>query len=259
MTYTKLSYRVEDKIGIVTFTQPAKMNALSQDVFVELWDLISSIAEEKEVRALIFTGEGRAFVAGADINEMSKMDVMQAYERMVVAHRCFDGLESLKIPVIAAINGFALGGGCELAMACDIRIASKEAKFGQPEVNLGIIPCYGGTQRLPRLIGKGNAMKMIFTGNFIDSTEAYRIGLVQEVVDGSELMEVACAVAKEIINKGPVAIALAKDAINTGMSSDFKSALMYEKAIGSLLFATEDQKEGMNAFLEKREALFRNK
>lgn len=256
MNYNNLKFELENEIAVITFDQPKSMNALKSEVFVELLDAIHSIKTNNLVRALIITGNGKAFVAGADISEMSEMGVMEAKERINFAHNCFREIENLDIPVIAAINGYALGGGCELALACDIRIAAKEAKFGQPEVNLGIIPCYGGTQRLPRLIGKGNAMNLILTGELIDATEAYRIGLIQKLVDSDQLMEAAKDIAEIIKNKGPVAIKVAKQVINKGVSSDIDIALAYEETAGSLLFSTKDQKEGMKAFLEKRKPEF---
>lgn len=257
--YEKFDCEINEGICTIIFNQTSSMNALSKEVFRELLEVIAEIKENSDVQIVIFSGKGKAFVAGADISEMSKLDILGARDRIRMAHKCFHEIENLEIPTIAAVNGYALGGGCELALVCDIRIATEKSQFGQPEVGLGIIPCYGGTQRLPRLIGKGKAMELILTGDFIDGTEAYRIGLVQKLVKDDDLLEVSKDMARRIMKKGPLAIKTAKQAINKGLFGDMSTSLAYEESAGSVLFGTEDQKEGMQAFLEKREPRFAGK
>ena len=206
------------------------------------------------------TGSGdKSFVAGADITEMQPLSALEGRQWGKFSQGVFNALENLPQPVIAAVNGFALGGGCELAMSCDIRIASEKAKFGQPEVLLGVIPGFAGTQRLPRLIGKGRAKELLFTGKQIDAMEAYRIGLVNAVVPAEKLLDVAKEWANLILSRGMVAVQLCKSAVNEGMDMDFESGQAYEAEAFGLCFATEDQAEGMAAFVEKRAAIFRGK
>ncbi|MCQ2550588.1 MAG: enoyl-CoA hydratase-related protein [Clostridia bacterium] len=258
--YENIKFEVtEEGVGIVTINRPQAMNALNPDVLNELYDVFTGIAVDEEVKAVIVTGEGRAFVAGADIAAMSKMDAIQGREMMTLGHKVMNFIEDLEKPVIAAVNGFALGGGCELSMACDIRIASSKALFGQPEVGLGIIPGFGGTQRLSRLVGKGMAKYLILSAENIKADEALRIGLVEKVVEPEELMDSAMALAKRILKNGPIAVGTAKKAINVGYDLDMKTASQLEIETFTAAFGSEDKTEGMAAFLEKRPAEFKNK
>jgi enoyl-CoA hydratase len=257
--YNNLLYRVDEDIAYITLNRPKALNALNTETLDELGWAVLRAEKEKEVRAVIITGEGRAFVAGADIAQMRDLTVQEGRDMTILGQNVFSRIENLGKPVIAAINGFALGGGCELAMACDIRVASDKAKFGQPEVNLGIIPGYGGTQRLPRLVGKGAAKYLIFTGEMISSEEALRIGLVDKVVPAEELLNAAVSIAKTIMSKAPIAINMAKHAINNGLNVDLKSGIAYEAEAYTTSFSTDDRIEGMSAFVEKRSAGFKNK
>lgn len=257
--YNNILFSVEDSIALITINRPKSLNALNAETLKELGSVISLVKDDKEIKAVIITGAGRAFVAGADIPEMRDLNTIEGREMSILGQSVFSNIENMEKPVIAAVNGFALGGGCELAMACDIRIASSSAKFGQPEVNLGILPGFGGTQRLPRLIGKGMAKYMIFTGEMIDANEALRIGLVEKVVSPEELINTAKSVAKVITSKSPVSIKLAKHAINNGLNVDLNTGLALEKEEWSICFSTQDQKEGMTAFMEKRPANFQGK
>ncbi|MDD4378241.1 MAG: enoyl-CoA hydratase-related protein [Eubacteriales bacterium] len=257
--YENIKFETKAGIGYVTINRPQAMNALNLDVLGELYDVFTKIADDDAVKVVIVTGEGKAFVAGADIAQMSTLNTVGGREMGIAGHKVMNLIEAIEKPVIAAVNGFALGGGCELAMACDIRIASEKAKFGQPEVGLGITPGFGGTQRLARLVGKGMAKYLIFTADMIKADEAYRIGLVEKVVAPEELMAEAEKVATTIASKAPIAIATAKTAINTGYDMDMKSASKFEIESFAIGFSTEDQKEGMKAFLEKRAPEFKNK
>jgi len=257
--YDNLKYELKGDIAYITINRPEVLNALSSDILDELYASFNDASNDIEVRAIILTGEGKAFVAGADIAEMHGLSVQEGKAMMAKGHTVMNFIESLNKPVIAAVNGFALGGGCELAMACDIRIASEKAKFGQPEVNLGIIPGFGGTQRLPRLVGKGMGKYLIMTAEMISADEAYRIGLVEKVVPAEELMGAAEKVAKTIIRKAPIAITTAKQTINTGYNLDIVTASQLEIESFVTPFASDDRKEGMGAFLEKRPAVFQNK
>ncbi|EAX47035.1 Enoyl-CoA hydratase/isomerase [Thermosinus carboxydivorans Nor1] len=244
-------------IAVIIVNRPKEMNALNLATMLELDRIIRSLEDDQSVGALIITGSGeKAFVAGADISEMADMGAMQAKEWARLGQQVFSRIENFPRPVIAAVNGYALGGGCELAMACDIRLASEKAKFGQPEVNLGIIPGFGGTQRLTRLVGKGQAKLLIFSGDIIDAQEALRIGLVDRVVSADELMVAAKALANKMIAKAPLAVSQAKLAINKGVEMDSESGYMFESEIFGMCFTTADQKEGMRAFLEKRKPVF---
>lgn len=257
--YKNLLYKISDNIAFITLNRTKALNALNTETLNELDMVIFDAGKKDEVKAVIITGEGRAFVAGADIAEMKDLTVQEGRDMTILGQNVFNRIENLDKPVIAAVNGFALGGGCELAMACDIRIASDKAKFGQPEVNLGIIPGYGGTQRLPRLVGKGTAKYLIFTGEMISAAEAFRIGLADKVVPGEELMDTAVSIAKAIMSKAPVSIKMAKHAINNGLNVDLKSGIAYEAEAYTTTFSTDDRIEGMSAFLEKRQAQFKNK
>lgn len=254
MTYENVILRKENNIGILSINRPDELNSLNSAVLNELDMVINQISLDDEIHVLIITGEGRAFVAGADIGEMKNKNPMEAREFAQKGLSVFRKIELMEKPVIAAVNGFALGGGCELSMCCDIRIASDKAKFGQPEVGLGITPGFGGTQRLARLVGLGNAKQLIFTGDIIKADEALRIGLVNNVVLPSELMDTAIKLAEKIASKGQLAIRFAKTAINRGIETDLETGMVIERELFSLCFATEDQKEAMSAFLEKREA-----
>jgi enoyl-CoA hydratase len=257
--YNNILYKVEENIAFITLNRPKALNALNTETLDELYWAVFRAGKEKEVKAVIITGEGRAFVAGADIGEMKALTIQQGRDMTILGQNVLTSIENLDKPVIAAVNGFALGGGCELAMACDIRVASDKAKFGQPEVNLGIIPGYGGTQRLPRLVGKGTAKYLIFTGEMISAEEAFRIGLVDKLVPAEELMKAAVSIAKTIMFKAPIAIKMAKHAINNGLNVDLRSGISYEAEAYTTSFGTEDRIEGMSAFLEKRPAEFKNK
>ena len=239
-------------IGVITMNRPEALNALNDQVLKDLDAVLDAAEANDEVLVLILTGAGRSFVAGADIGQMKDFTPVQAKQFGMYGNSVFLKLENFPKPVIAAVNGFALGGGCELSMACDIRLASEKAKFGQPEVGLGITPGFGGTQRLPRLVGKGRAKELIFTCDQITAEDAYRMGLVNHVVPQAELIDYCKAMAGRIMKNGPYAVALAKQAINTGMDTDLDSGLKLEANLFGLSFSTADKKEGMTAFLEKR-------
>lgn len=257
--YENLKFEVKDKIAFITINRPQAMNSLNMDVLNELYAAFSEVESNEEICSAVLTGEGKAFVAGADIAQMHALDAVAGRDMMILGHKLMNYMESIEKPIIAAINGFALGGGCELAMACDIRIASEKAKFGQPEVNLGIIPGFGGTQRLPRLVGKSMGKYLIMTAEMITADEAYRIGLVEKMVPPEELMATAEKVAKTIMSKAPIAVAVAKTVINNGYGLDMKTASAMEIEAFTAPFASQDKTEGMSAFLEKREAKFQKK
>ena len=253
-----ITYEQEGFVGVITINRPKALNALNSGVLDELNACLDAVDLET-TRALVLTGAGeKSFVAGADIAEMHTLNAMQGRELALNAQKVFSQIEQMPQIVIAAVNGYALGGGCELSMACDLRVASEKAKFGQPEVNLGILPGFAGTQRLPRLVGKGIAKELIFTTDMIDAQRAYEIGLANKVVKHEELMEEAEKLARKIMTKGMFGVSLAKSAINNGMNMDMESAYKYEADMFGLCFATEDQKEGMDAFLNKRKAEFKN-
>ncbi|WP_027623923.1 short-chain-enoyl-CoA hydratase [Clostridium lundense] len=250
--------KIEEGIAEVIINRPKSLNALNSETLKELGIAIKQISENRDIKVLIITGAGnKAFVAGADITEMKDLNAAQGRELARLAQKVFSDIENMPQVAIAAVNGYALGGGCELSMACDIRVASTKAKFGQPEVNLGITPGFAGTQRLPRLVGKGVAKELIFTTDMIDAKEAYRIGLVNKIYEPEELMIKVKEMSKKIMSKGSYAVSLAKAAVNNGMNMDTESAYNYEADIFGLCFATEDQKEGMKAFVEKRQANFK--
>ncbi|MEJ2199321.1 MAG: enoyl-CoA hydratase-related protein [Desulfuromonadales bacterium] len=244
-------------IATITFNNPKALNALTLEIFEGLETLFDDLESDTEVRVIILTGAGdKAFVAGGDISHLASLDADGARQFALLAQRVIDRIETFPKPVIAAINGYCLGGGNELAMGCDLRIAADSAKFGQPEVKLGIIPGFAGTQRLSRLIGKGRAKEMIFTGEMIDADQACRIGLVNRVVAKDRLMEEAKALAMKMCDKSASAISLSKDAIDNGLEMDFARAARYEADLFALSFTTADCKEGISAFLEKRPAKF---
>jgi enoyl-CoA hydratase len=260
MAYENILLEKEDRLAILYINRPKALNALNAATLLELKDAIENVRDDADIDVLIITGAGdKSFVAGADIAYMAPLNAAESRAFSMLGNQVFRSIELLEKPVIAAVNGFALGGGCELAMACDFRIASFRAKFGQPEVGLGITPGFGGTQRLPRLIGPGMAKQLIYTADVIDANEALRIGLVNQVVPAEELMQTVKDIAKRIIAKGQIAVRYCKAAIDNGMQTDIDRAIAFEADIFGLCFATEDQKEGMNAFIEKRAANFTGK
>ena len=249
-----------DHIAIITMNRPKSLNALNRKTLLELEQLIREIEEDDSIHAFIITGSGaKAFVAGADIHDLDHISPTDGLAFMDLGQKVFDEIENCSKPSIAAVNGYALGGGNELCMSCDIRIAPSNAKFGQPEIKLGNIPGWGGTQRLPRLIGKGRASQMIFSGEFITAAEAERYGLVNKVVEQDMLMEEAVNLAKKIAAKGSIALKMAKRAINEGIRSNVPTGLVIEGFGVGMCLTTEHQKEGVAAFLEKREAHFSGK
>jgi enoyl-CoA hydratase len=252
--------QVEEGIAVVTIDNQPALNALNGPTLTQLDQIFDALAENQEVKGVIITGGGeKSFVAGADISEFLQIKGEAAVGFMARGQRIFDKIEAFDRPVIAAVNGFALGGGNELAMCCDIRIAAENALFGQPEVNLSIIPGYGGTQRLPRLVGPGKAKEMILADERINAQEAFRIGLVQRVVPKGQALEEAKKVLKKILGKGPVAVKMAKKAINEGLQMSLREGLDLEARYEGVCFATEDKDEGAKAFLEKRPAKFKRK
>lgn len=256
MAYETIALTVADRVATLTVNRPDKLNALNDRVIAELGEAIDAARENTDVGGVIITGAGRAFVAGADISELEKHGAISAKLLAQRGQDVFRRFETSPKPVIAAVNGFALGGGCELAMACHIRLASDAAKFGQPEVKLGLIPGYGGTQRLPRLVGKGRALQLLLTGDMIDAQEAYRIGLVNRVVPANELLGAATAMLKAILANGPLAVAHCIEAVNRGYDLPLDEALTLEATAFGLLAATDDKREGTHAFLEKRSPSF---
>jgi enoyl-CoA hydratase len=257
--YKNLLFEVKEGIAFVTVNRPDALNALNTEVLKDLHDAFTRVNAESEIEIAILTGAGKAFVAGADIAQMSKLNTVEGRDMTIKGQKVMELIENIDKPVIAAVNGFALGGGNELAMACDIRIASEKAKFGQPEVNLGIIPGFGGTQRLPRLVGKGMAKYLIYSAKMIDAQEALRIGLEEQVVPAEQLLAEAESLAKLIQSKSPIGVKMAKISINTGVNLDLISGVAFEAEAYVSTFGSEDRKEGMQAFLEKRPAEFKNK
>lgn len=248
-----------EREGVVTLTisSPATLNALNSTILAEMDDFLDTL-DPSRVRVLVITGEGKAFVAGADISEMAHLSETEGLSFGRRGSAVFKKIEDLPFPVVAAVNGFALGGGCELAMACDIRIASAKARFGQPEVGLGIIPGFSGTYRLPKLVGQGIAKELIYTGKMIGADEALRIGLVNSVVQPEELAGAVDALVASILKNAPIAVSYAKACINENYDLDVDESLALENQYFSKCFATGDQKEGMDAFLNKRPAVFKN-
>ena len=252
MGYKTILFETKENIGFIKINRPEALNALNSFFFKEANLVLDSLERTPEIKALIITGEGKAFAAGADIAEMADMTPEMGSNFSSTGQALFDRIEQFPIPVIAAVNGFALGGGCELAMACDFRYSSDKAKFGQPEVNLGMIPGYAGTQRLPRLVGIGNALHLLFTASVIDAEEALRIGLVQKIVQHDWLIDETFALAKLIASKGPAAIRKIKQVTRQGMNMNFSDACKLETREFGSLFKNEGE-EGMKAFLEKRQ------
>ena len=252
MSYKYIVVDKAEGIGFVKVNRPDVYNAVNLDAIVELESAIQSLGDDDNIMVIIITGEGKAFVSGSDISKLVEMNSMSAREYSQIGQRVLSLIENLEKPVVAAVNGFALGSGCELAMACDIRIASEKAKFGQPEVKLGLIPGHAGTQRLARLVGAAKAKELIFTWEMIDAQEALRIGLVNKIVAPESLLDEAKSLAKKIMDVGPTAVRFAKTVINRGIDANLTTANSYETEAFSILFSTEEAKEGMKAFLEKR-------
>jgi enoyl-CoA hydratase len=260
MAYENLLYEVRDAIAWITFNRPKVLNALNHATLAELSHALDAARDDAAVRVVIVTGAGeKAFVAGADISELAKMTPVTGQETALFGQRVVHQFETMGKPSIAAINGFALGGGCELSMACSMRVASKAARIGQPEVNLGLTPGYGGSQRLPRLVGKGLAYEMILTGEMISADEALRIGLVNRVTEPGDLLATCEAIAKKIVEKAPLAIRYSMEAIERGMEMPQEEGLYLEATLFGLCASTDDMREGTKAFLEKRPAQFKGK
>ena len=249
----------KDGIAVVTISRPEALNALNSTVIGELEEVIAALERDLTVRAMILTGEGRSFVAGADIGEQYPLDLDGGRRWGQRGSALFRRIEKLEFPTIAAVNGFALGGGCELAMSCDIILASEKAKFGQPEVGLGITPGFSGTQRLPRRVGASKAKELIFSGKMIKADEAKAIGLVNEVFAPEALLDGAMEMAKSFAKNAPIAVKYAKACIDRGLQMDMDGGIACENELFAMCFATADQKEGMKAFLDKRPAAFTNK
>jgi enoyl-CoA hydratase len=260
MAYENLLYEVKDRIARITFNRPNVLNALNRKTVEELGECLTAARFDDSVRVVILTGAGeKAFIAGADINELAQRTPVDGKDFALFGQGIIHRLETLGKPSIAAINGFALGGGCELALACTMRIASRNAKLGQPEVKLGILPGYGGSQRLPRLCGKGVAHELILTGEMITAEEALRIGLVNRVVESAELLSTAESMAKKIIANAPLAVKYAMEAIEQGMEMPQEEGLFLEATLFGLCCATDDMREGTRAFIEKRPAKFQGR
>ena len=260
MNYQNILFEIKNHIALVTINRPDKLNALNGQTIDELENVFHSIKNNAEVFVVVVTGSGeKAFVAGADIAELNKLDVISAKEFSEKGNRVFRAIETLDKPVIAAVNGFALGGGCELALACHIRTASENAKFGQPEVNLGIIPGYGGTQRLARIVNSARALEMILTGDMVSADEALRIGLVNKIYPQTELLDKTIEMANKIVSKGQQAIRFALKAVKAVDNISLAEGLNYEASLFALVCGTEDFKEGTSAFLEKRKPDFKHR
>lgn len=259
MDWNYILLKKEGNIGILTLQREEALNALNTQLLKELDEAINHVNHDESIHVLIITGKGKAFVAGADISEMKDLNQLEAREFAGLGINLFRKIELMEKPVIAMVNGFALGGGCELAMACDVRIASEKAVFGQPEVGLGITPGFSGTQRLPRLVGIAKAKELIFTANNIKADEALNIGLVNHVVGKDELLEKTMEIAQKIASNGQLAVRYSKSAINRGIETDIETGIALEKEYFGLCFATEDQKEGMTAFMQKNKPDFKLK
>ena len=260
MRLENILWRVEETVAVATFHRPKALNALNSATIAELGQVLDAVDADRSLRALVVTGAGeKAFVAGADIAEMAGLSPLEAREFAERGERTLARLEALRIPTIAAVNGFALGGGCELAMACDLVYASERAHFGQPEVNLGLIPAFGGTQRLARRVGPARALEIILTGEMIDAGKAKEIGLALEVLPADQLLSHALQTARKIASRAPAAVALAKRTLHAGLAVDAATAAELERQSFALLFGTEDTREGLSAFLEKRAPAFKNR
>lgn len=260
LEYNTLLLEKKNGIGTLTINRPKNLNALNKEVLEELTQVLKAIEKDEDIHVLIVTGAGeKAFVAGADIKEMKDKNAIEGRDFSTLGNAAFSQLENLRQPTIAAVNGFALGGGCELAMSCDIRIGNVNAKFGQPEVGLGITPGFGGTQRLSRLVGLAKAKELIYTAKTINANEAMSIGLLNQLVEAADLTAEAEKMAQAIMKQSPLAVEASKKAINRGYEMDLVHGLEMEAEMFGALFATEDQKEGMTAFTEKRKAAFKRK
>ncbi|MFH1101607.1 MAG: enoyl-CoA hydratase-related protein [Methanobacteriota archaeon] len=259
MTYKTLIIEKKEGIGTIRINRPAVLNSLDKETLHELMKAVDDFEQDKTIRVAILTGEGKAFIAGADIKQMQGMTALEAKEFAQIGHQLLFKIEESRIPYLAAVNGYALGGGCEVMMACDIVIASTQAKIGQPEINLGIHPGFGGTQRLPRIVGRLNAKQLLLTGETLSAAEALRIGLVNRIVEPDKLKEETEKLAQNIALKSSVQTGFIKSLVNKGCDIDLPSACSLEIAYFASSFSTEDQKEGMNAFLEKRKPVFKGK
>lgn len=257
--YTNCTFTVADRVATLTVNRPDKLNALNAETIGELERAITEVGTRDDIGGLVVTGAGKAFIAGADITELARQSPIEAKGRALRGQRIFAMFERSRKPVVAAVNGFALGGGCELAMACHFRLASEFAKFGQPEVKLGICPGYGGTQRLPRLVGKGRALQLLLTGEMIDASEAHRIGLVNRVYPAAELLPAAEAMVRQILANGPLAVAMCIEAVQYGYDAPLDDGLNLEANQFAILAGTQDMREGTSAFLEKRAPAFQGR
>ncbi len=258
-TLENIKVEYDSGIALLIMNRPKALNALNNKTLKELEEIFEVFSENEEIKGVILTGSGKAFVAGADILQMQAYKSEQGRSYAGYAQSVFNKIEAFEKPVIAAVNGYALGGGCELAMCCDLRIASEKAVFGQPEVKLGVIPCFGGTQRLTRLVGAGRAKDLIYTARQVKPEEALSMGLVNEITAEDALIDAAKECMRTIIENAPLAIKYAKLAINKGVDMDLMNALELEKDLAGLTFATEDKQEGMDAFIGKRKAIFKNR
>ena len=260
MTFENLLLERDGAVAIVTLNRPKVLNALNNQTLAELSACMATLKADESVRAIILTGAGeKSFVAGADITELATQSPVEGQAHARRGQLIFDAIEQLGKPVIAAINGFALGGGCELAMACTIRLAADTARFGQPEINLGLIPGYAGSQRLPRLVGKGIAMEILLTGDMVSAPRAYEIGLVNRVVPAAELMTEATKLAQALAAKAPIAVRFIIEAVNQGLESPFAAGEYLETALFGTIASSEDMREGTKAFLEKRKPVWQGK
>lgn len=260
MKYKNVDYKIKDNFGILTINRPKALNALNAETITEIRLVLDEVKKNRKIRVLIITGEGKkAFVAGADIEEIKKLGLEDGFDFLRLGHQMNHDIETLGIPTIAAINGLALGGGCEIALSCSLRVVSENAKLGLPELGLGVIPGYGGTQRLSRLIGKGQSLWYLLTGDMIDAVTALDIGLVNLLVKPDELMEQSLKVAKKIATKAPMAIKMALLAVNYGLETDLETGLVLESALANITIASDDKNEGISAFFEKRKPIYKGK
>ncbi|WP_372603377.1 enoyl-CoA hydratase [Actibacterium sp.] len=258
MAYKTLIVEIEDHVGLIRLNRPDALNALNSQMLTDLADCVTEMGRNDKVRCIVLTGSDKAFAAGADIKEMSEKSFVEIYSEDYFTPQ-MEAFMACRKPIIAAVAGYALGGGCELAMACDFIIAADNAKFGQPEINLGVVAAIGGTQRLTRFVGKSKAMDMNLTGRFMDADEAERSGLVSRVVPVKKLLDEALAVAQKIAEKSAISVMVVKEAVNRSYETTLREGMLFERRTFHALFSTEDQKEGMSAFLEKRVAQFRDK
>lgn len=259
MAYKNLIIKKKEGIATIKISRPKVLNALNQETITEITNAVIELEKDSKIKVAILTGEGKAFIAGADISAMANMTPLEAKEFAELGHNMLNTIENSRLPFIAAVNGYALGGGCETLMACDIVIAGKSAKLGQPEINLGVHPGFGGTQRLPRLVGRMKAKELLLTGRNIDAEEAHNIGLVNMVVDDDKLMETAEKIAGKIASKSSIQTSFIKALVNKGVDIDLSTANSLEISYFSSSFSTHDQKEGMKAFLDKRKPTFKGK